>query len=273
MILFDTHMHSEFSTDSNTPLKEHIKKAEELKLKGICITDHMDYDFPQKAMETENIDVPFCFDIPSYLDYLQKESQDANIQVLYGVECGLQAMDEVIEKNQNLVTIKDFDYVIGSLHLVNKIDPYYPSYWEGKSAKQCVMEYFEILLENLHRFSSFDSLGHMDYIVRYAPADFQYEPEQFMDVMDEILKWLIHKDIALEINTSGWKTKNRCQNPHLTVLKHYASLGGELLTIGSDSHTPEYISYRFSELSDLLKKTGFRQYCVYQKRNPVFYDL
>ena len=58
MILFDTHMHSEFSTDSNTPLKEHIKKAEELKLKGIC-PDYKIYMRKHKALPAWDINFIF----------------------------------------------------------------------------------------------------------------------------------------------------------------------------------------------------------------------
>lgn len=138
--------------------------------------------------------------------------------------------------------------------MVHKTDPYYDSFWAGRDVRECVKEYFDSILDNLQYFSTFDSLGHFDYIVRYAPSSFHYEPNQYMDLIDAILRLLIKKDIALEVNTGGWDSKCGCQNPHFDILQHYASLGGELITIGSDAHTPEDISYRFDELPALLKK-------------------
>lgn len=273
MIRFDTHLHTAYSTDSDTDVMVQIKKAEQLGLEGICITDHMDYDFPPEALEHPVDGIPFCFDVDTYWEDLQQTQSKVKITLLRGVECGLQATESVIEKNENLVSHKAWDYVIGSLHLVEKRDPYYPSFWADRNPVHCIEEYFNSMLENIQRFSDFDALGHMDYVVRYAPQSFCYEVKQYMDVIDAILQLLIKKDIALEVNTSGWKTTGRCQNPHFDILRHYVSLGGELLTIGSDAHTPEYISYRFSDLPAILKKAGLRQYCVYHKRKPVFFDV
>ena len=273
MILYDTHMHTEFSTDSDTPVTAQTERAEQAGLRGICITDHMDYDFPAELCDETFTGEPFVFDVDSYQRRLQKEKEQAPIDILCGVECGLQATENVINKNKKLAANQNWDFIIGSLHLVDKTDPYYDFFWEGKDARECVKEYFDSILDNLQNFSAFDSLGHFDYVVRYAPASFRYEPKQYMDLIDTILRLLIKKDIALEVNTGGWYSKCGCQNPHFDILQHYASLGGKLITIGSDAHTPEDISYRFHELPALLKKAGLRQYCVYQKRKPVFFDL
>ena len=92
-----------------------------------------------------------------------------------------------------------------------------------------------------------DSLGHLDYIVRYAPTDYKYQPEQFREILEAILQTLIQKDLALEINTSGFKTPLSRQNPHEKIIEWY--------------------------LAVLLKKYGIRQYTVFEKRTPVFYDI
>ena len=45
-ILWDCHMHSEFSADSGTPTEDMIHQAISLGLKGICLTEHLDPDYP-----------------------------------------------------------------------------------------------------------------------------------------------------------------------------------------------------------------------------------
>ncbi len=272
-IQFDTHIHTEFSTDSSTPPATQLLRAAKLGLAGICITDHMDYDFPASALGHPTEGIPFFFDWDAYTATINTLRKESSLTLLTGVECGLQKSKSVIEKNQKLRLQPALDYMIGSLHLVDGQDPYYASFWQDRNPESCIQSYFESLYENLLFFHDFDSLGHLDYIVRYAPSEYQYEPENFREIIEAILKFLIQKDIALEINTSGWKTKGKCQNPHEDILIWYKELGGGLVTIGSDAHTPAYLAYQFERVPDLMKKTGLSQYVVYHKHKPVFYDL
>ena len=45
-MLWDTHMHTHFSGDSNADPAAMARSAIEKNLAGICITDHLDYDYP-----------------------------------------------------------------------------------------------------------------------------------------------------------------------------------------------------------------------------------
>lgn len=271
-IKVDTHLHTSFSTDSDTPLVNQITKAGELGLEGICVTDHMDYDFPPEEYPDSPEPEPFTFSLDDYAEAIEQCCKTSSIWVGTGVECGLQNTKSVIQKNSLLSSDTRLDYMIGSLHLLDKKDPYAASFWTGKDTKECVRSYFESLYENIQAFSSFDSLGHMDYIVRYAPADFVYVPKDYMDITEAILSFLIRKDIALEINTSGLHSSKKMQNPHVDILQQYIALGGELITIGSDAHTPDNIATHFDEVSEIMKKIGLSQYCVYKQRKPIFYD-
>ena len=42
----DCHMHTNFSTDSETPIEEQVEQAIRLGMEHICFTDHMDMDYP-----------------------------------------------------------------------------------------------------------------------------------------------------------------------------------------------------------------------------------
>ena len=46
MILADYHLHTSFSSDSESPMEDMIKKAISLGLKTICFTEHLDLDYP-----------------------------------------------------------------------------------------------------------------------------------------------------------------------------------------------------------------------------------
>ena len=163
-ILWDCHMHSSFSADSETPMEDMIQTAVDKGLTGICFTEHLDPDYPETP---ENLD--FSLDIPAYRQRLF-ELADAfrdQISVNFGIELGLQP--HLSESFSGLLKEIPFDFVIGSSHVVHGYDPYYPSYFEGRKESACYMEYFESILENIAAFDKMDVYGHIDYVVRYGP--------------------------------------------------------------------------------------------------------
>ena len=50
-------------------------------------------------------------------------------------------------------------------------------------------------------------------------------------------------------------------------------MGGELITVGSDAHTPEYLGYGFEQARELLKSCGFRYYTVFHHRKAEMIPL
>ena len=168
-----------------------------------------------------------------------------------------------------LVKNHEFDFIIASSHLCHGQDPYYPSYYEGRSKKEALTEYFESVLENLKVFSNFDVYGHLDYIVRYCPGQADgYSFADYSDLLDRILTTLIEKEKGLEVNTGAYRNGLTEPNPSIDILKRYKELGGEIITIGSDAHKPEYVADGFDRTRDLLLSLGYKYYSVYENRIP-----
>lgn len=275
----DYHVHTAFSTDSSTPMEEMVKRAIALNHKSICFTDHMDYGFPKELGS-------FLFDIPSYSEEISrlKKAYGEQIFIYQGIEMGLKP--DAYESCKSLTDNFSFDFVIGSTHLVDDMDPYYPEFWEGKSEYEGIMQYYERTLENIRCGFAFDVYGHIDYIIRYTPSVMALRKagspivsrygnamEAFGDIIDTILKELIEQGRGIECNSAGFHYGLSHPNPHESVLKRYLELGGEILTIGSDAHTPECLGYAFEEVSRLLRETGFRYYTTFQNRKSVFHPL
>ena len=57
------------------------------------------------------------------------------------------------------------------------------------------------------------------------------------------------------------------------LLEQYRSLGGEIVTLGTDAHIPEDIGKGIGDAAGLLKELGFRYYTVYRRRRPEFIPL
>ena len=110
--------------------------------------------------------------------------------------------------------------------MVNGKDPYYASYYEGRSEREAYLEYFVSILENIRAFdaaavparchikpaaglhirAAADGLYDHMYVVRYGPdKNTYYSYADYADVIDEILKQLIHHGKGIEVNTAGFK--------------------------------------------------------------------
>lgn len=266
----DYHMHSSFSGDSSAPMEDMAERALELGLTHICLTEHYDpdyvYDFGEEGMFELNTD--------SYLYELLKVKNKyaGQIEIGFGVELGLQPH---LKKQLALYAKSyDFDFIIGSSHICNRKDPYYPDFFEGRSEDKAHHEYFEAVLECVKSLPYFDVYGHLDYVVRYGPTKNDgYTYQKHSDVFDSILTTLIDNEKGLEVNTGGFRSGLNQPNPCADILKRYRELGGEIITVGSDAHEPKDIAADFDKVCDILKECGFRYYCVFRNRIPEYLKL
>ncbi|MCM1536914.1 MAG: histidinol-phosphatase HisJ family protein [bacterium] len=267
----DCHLHSSHSGDSRASMESMIERGIALGLKQMCFTEHMDMDYPDSENESGAI---FLVNTDSYLyDLIRcKEHYADRIELLFGIELGLQP--HLSANNARYVHSYDFDFVIGSSHVVNGRDPYYPSYYEGRTEAEAYREYFTSILDNLKKYTNFDVYGHLDYVVRYGPdKDKHYAYADYRDVIDRILTILIENEKGIELNTAGFRKGLHAPNPCEEILRRYRELGGEIITVGSDAHAPEDVGSHFREAADILTSCGFRYYCVYQKRVAEFLKL
>lgn len=276
MIRSDSHVHSSFSADSNTSMQAIIQRAIKLGLSSVCFTDHIDYGFPSDYYNTE-----FLFPMNDYFETIQKLSEkEPSIQLRTGVELGLKhdSAKEILALPKNY----SFDFVIGSTHLVNNLDPYYEEYWEKYGEENGISLYYETTYNNILMNFDFDVYGHIDYIIRYCPSMrkaqksgsqnehfYQYIMEKNAEILDEILLALIHSGKGIEVNTAGLKYGLGHPNPHEKIISRYHKLGGTILTVGSDAHETKHLAFSFEELPKLLFECGFKHYTEFHKRCPI----
>ncbi len=264
-ILYDYHLHSQYSGDSSTPAFEMISRAVSCSLKGMCFTDHLDLDGP-----TGGIDM--TLDFPAYFHGLKelKEKYADDIKVGIGLEFGIQP--HLSSTLHSLSQKWPFDFVIASQHFVEGMDPYFPEYFNERTERQGYETFFREEYDSLKALSreDYDTLGHLDYIIRYGPNKnrfFSYA--SYADFIDPILRLLIENGKCLEVNTGGFKAGLGGPNPGEDILRRYRELGGEKITIGSDAHAPEGIALEFERTADLLLSLGFKYYSIFEKRRET----
>ncbi len=266
MFIADYHTHSSFSSDSKTPLEENIKKAVELGLSEIAVTDHIDFDYPDP-------DYPFLFDYTPYRNEIErlKEKYKGKITIRTGVEIGVQphVLNEIEEFLKN-----DFDFVIASSHVVNKCDLCTNDLFEGKTKFMAYLAYFADVLNNVKTCDFFNVYGHIDFINRYG----NYEDKKmiysdYKFITDEILKTLIEKGKGIEINTSGFRYGLGHTHPQFELVKRYKELGGEIITVGSDAHLPKDICADFDKAYDMLREAGFEYLTLFCGKRAKFVKI
>ncbi|MHA6253072.1 histidinol-phosphatase HisJ family protein [Oceanobacillus sp. CAU 1775] len=261
--MFDYHMHSNFSADCDTKMEATIEKAIELGLEEICFTDHIDYDYPDKEWVFE-------FNLKQY-DRKIKEVQDKyrdKIRIKKGVEIGVQP--HVLEKYEQLMKEESFDFVICSMHATEKKDLHSGEFFEGKTVEEAYEIYYRELLSCVRDFKEFSVLGHLDLVKRYTK---EKSKENFHEIMREIFQEIIPAGKGIELNTSGIRYGLGTGLPSFDILKLYKESGGEIITIGSDSHVPETLAYNFTDGLKQIKEAGFNYIASFTNGKPTFHTI
>lgn len=277
MIQADMHMHTWFSMDSEACPRDMADEAVRKGLKTICFTDHFDKDDLEWGEEG-------IFDVDAYFVEMQKlqEEYAGKLNIRIGIELGLRTY--LKDYYEELTKKYPFDFVIGSVHNVPYkkdaegnilyTDPAAEKLFTDRTDKEAYRLMMETTLENVRTSDCFQTLGHLDYVVRYGKSrEKEYSYTDYADIIDEILKLLIEKEKGLEVNSAGLKYGLPFAHPHPDVLKRYRELGGEIITIGADAHKPEHIAYDFGKVEELLKACGFKYYTEFSKQKPVFKQL
>lgn len=271
MIRSDFHTHSDFSGDSKSPMEDMIKGAISKGLERICFTEHNDPDFTYIIPEETGM---FDLDTEAYLNKAQflKQKYASDISILHGVELGIQ--EHLAESLNTYIAKYPFDFVIGSSHLCDRMDPYDKSFFENRSSKEAFRAYFESIDRNIRVFDNFDVYGHLDYVVRYAPdTNKSYYFKDYQDIFESIFKQLIFKGKGIEVNSGGYRRGLGVTNPTPEIIRFYKECGGEIITVASDAHTPTDLACHFVEIESILTNAGFHYYTVFSQRKPEFLKL
>ena len=269
MLLFDNHNHSQFSFDGKrSSIEGCAREAISKGLSGIAFTDHCDFFVPAMKAQYENL-VPEVFDVApqqAEIDRVQELVGEGRLKILKGIEVGMH--EDHHEDIRAMLSDNSFDQVIASVHYLDGIDPFYGGYYEDKDWKTAYGHYLETIYKEMTWLGDFDIMGHFDYVVRYAPyPETCLRYRDFSDILDEMLRYLIHEGKALEINTKSYQDyKGRPVSLDTEVLERYRVMGGEIISLGSDSHDPSRVGHNFTYFAELFKSMGFRWTAHYEKR-------
>lgn len=265
MQMFDTHVHSCWSVDSEQSLQGIYDKSESLNLCALSITDHYDID-----MMYSGCDEQVLTDGYKAINELRQKTSDKKCKILCGIELGAAVFD--MPTAQNIISSHNYDIVIGSLHGVSGQDEYYMQPWGEMTENErqnILRRYFEHLLDTA-KLPIYDTLAHLDYPTGYIKTlglDCDISPHN--DIIDEILRTVAKSGKAIEINTKGLTKSYHSTQPQPEIIKRFHQLGGKYVTFGSDAHSADRIAADFDTAVQIAKSAGFNCLTYYNKREPV----
>ncbi|PKK39162.1 Histidinol-phosphatase [Clostridiaceae bacterium JG1575] len=234
-MLYDNHVHSAFSADGSMSL-EQITALARGKHLGVVLTDHLDLDQPNGRFEAT--------------DYAKAGAAFRSCGLLLGTECGM--VPSLAHENRAFLNQSAPDFILGSVHTYCEAPTLAPSGRTPLPPELFWARYLDYVLYCLKTHPFIDSLGHLDYPARYAP----YEGLCFSWTRDEkelsaIYRFLIEHEIALELNLRRF-TKDNLEE-FTENYGAYRSMGGRLVTLGSDAHRPEALGERLQEGFDFCR--------------------
>ena len=268
MIKYDYHTHTSHSSDCSTPMEDMIRQAASLGLEEIAITDHMDFSYPENKMLSP------LFGIAANIREINqmRERYTDDICVLIGAEINLRPDSKNVISE--IVNTHNFDIIIGSVHEIGAVDFSNEKFYENRTKYEAYSLYLQTVFEAITACSDWDILGHLCYIERYGNYDDKsLRHADLSDIIDEILKRVIHSGKGIEINTSSYHYGLGCPHPAPDIIARYIELGGEIFTIGSDAHRTESIDLGYSETYALLHNLGIKYISRFRNRVPEFVNV
>lgn len=259
-MLFDTHMHCDFSCDSEMVIEEAVAASAAQGL-GMIVTEHWDYDYPTNPEA-------FLFDIDAYFKRFAPFRSD---EVLLGIEIGMQP--HTAAKDKLVALSYDFDFVLGSIHCIGRRDLYEKTCYRGFTRSEIIEEFFSDTLTCLRQERDFDVFAHIDYMCRYWPYEgegAQLRLKDAPELCDEVFRLLIEQGKPIEINTR--RLDDAAAIEALTALyRRYHALGGRYCTLGSDAHYKEHVGRRIKEAADMAEAAGLVP-VYFKKRKMQFME-
>jgi histidinol-phosphatase (PHP family) len=266
--MLDIHTHTKFSHDGSEEPLDMAKAAEEMGLRYLAFTDHLDLDYNAnlKYILVSRLNVP-----KQYKELTKLCSEySGNLILATGIEVGYS--HEVVNKYRKIIEAHSYDVVINSIHTINNVDLYFKQFYTANTRKEAFEKYLNAVLASVYADYPYDVIGHMGYILRYSPySPKKYSYEEFPKLFDDILFGIIERGKTLEVNT---KTKDEdIFMPSVDILKRYRELGGTLITLGSDAHKKQEIAGKFDEAAKVLKELGYKTLTAYKKREIIEFPL
>ena len=269
----DQHTHAApASFDTESRPADMMAAAAAAGLRAITFTDHM--DMADETTGCARNSLPLRRADFDGRRAIAESLAPAGLEVRFGMELG--APLQLPEEARQAAALPGLDFIIASIHNLPDVKDFYFYPYESEAECESLNRRYLAELLRMADFPDFDVMGHIGYTTRYMQQRGFRERitvEKYGDELTAILRRLIENGKGIECNTSGYRGGGRDTYPAGDILRLYRSLGGEIITVGSDAHVPAQVALGLREGYELLKGCGFRYVSEFRKRQCEFIPL
>ena len=269
--LTDQHFHTELSHDSAAPYRDMVMAEYNAGVRHMCVTDHCDLiHWRTRRFQPECLDLARR-ELEAYKTC--RPLLPGDLQLRMGME-----MAELIhypDLTEELTGPPWLDFILGSAHVTMEFGDYSLADYADPARRDWICDIYLRDLQAVADLNYFDVMAHIGYFRRYAMragVDMGLTLAAHGDRIEHLLRTIIRNGKGIEINCSG--LRDGCGPfPSEEILKLYKSLGGQIVTVGSDAHRPEDAAKCLAQGQEVLKSCGFRYVAVFTKRKPGFIPI
>ena len=264
-------------------MEEICREALEKGVLGVAITDHLNIRNYEKQDSAQR----FLDQHEAILE--MREKMKGKLELSCGIEVGEYA--EAPQKAEFILNYGWFDVVLGSCHAVKEGVSGFGAIFRAAKENNSdlltetstdeeilslVSDYYDTMARMISMPRFFDVMAHVTLPFRYLGRLYgnRFSWRQMEDKIFPLLQYAVKNEVALELNTNGWTDELGTHTlPEKDLIQHYYQMGGRLITIGTDSHKKGRLTDGFDNAFKELKEIGFREYCFYRARKPIFYPI
>ncbi|MCD6173420.1 MAG: histidinol-phosphatase [Sulfurimonas sp.] len=252
-MIVDLHNHTTMCNHAEGTIDEYISQAIKKGTKIFGFSEHAPMDFDPKyrisfkqMSEYEN----------SILEAKEKYKDKIDIRLGYEVDYLQGHMD-------NRVLNADVDYLIGSVHFIDKWgfdNPEFIGRYEEQNLDEIWQKYFDNI-EKMAQSELFDIVGHLDLI-----KVFKFMPKKsILEIAKNALLAIKKADMVIEINMAGIRKPIAEPYPSKELLQEAYKLNIPI-TFGSDAHAKEQVSMFEKEIVKMAREIGYTECATFKNR-------
>lgn len=256
----DIHNHTTRCNHAEGTVDEYIERAIALGIDVYGFSEHAPMDFdPYYRLAFEEME--------AYRNDVMEatEKYENRIDILFGYE-----VDWLPGHMDARVLNADVDYLIGSVHFIDKWsfdNPEFLNGWKERDVDEVWQAYFEAV-EAMAKSGKFDIVGHLDLI-----KVFKYLPKQDIRLLaKEALKAIKESHMVLELNAAGLRKPIAEIYPSQALLEEAYALDIPI-TFGSDAHSPDQVGFAYEEVTAHAKEAGYTKAVAFKERDRKLFNF
>lgn len=273
-MLIDYHVHPDYSIDAKGTIADYCQRALSLGATDICFTTHYDDDpqRPDNWVRVRGQPAPVRSGwLDTYLEEIAAARREfPSLQIGAGLE--VDYYPEAEEEIGKVLGRHSFDFVLGAVHCLSHIAistmPEAQVYFLGRTAREVCVSYFRVAKLAVQS-GLFDAMAHLDLFKRFGRRF--YGPslsDAVQGLAEPVLEEIAKRNIALEVNSAGWRHACHECYPSLDLLSLAHDFGIRRITIGSDAHTVAHLADDIGRAALIAQEAGFGEFCTYRERQP-----